>query len=516
MAELDPGAEPSSNLEALKPLRPGAAPLLDPRFVSGMSAPQLLRRQSRTLATSKLPELEGNLFALANALPMETTGAGRGFSVNLDPELNMRSSRIMPWLGTLDSPEFVNDVKKLRLQSEKAAALIGGTKGRHMLETERMVRRIHSFMRNISPEDIGYTIRLGLANPGVATKPATVREVYTIAAYLLSGAVPPEAASMGGMGRAERKRTQSRHAVRIAREAGLDDMGYVFGTNRPEHLRRLELMQGSKGYGHMLASMGLQQPRSEALGGEFFQEQILTPEKPAYTPFEQRIRDLMTQDSERVARAARAMERRGIDPKFRQRIGATYKVALGDYISEILSGGHSEAANAPNALVRRTMVPREMIDEFIDEAFAEAGTGSAAKTPEFNSLQHFRKTTARVRSRMLENLELSGRNINPDTIEAIERMTQDFPSEFAKAVEASHSISKEYRNVARQTVAVAGAGRIAKERAGSSVAAALEKDAARTLKAMGRNMPSGGVPMFLVSALAAGLLASGLLHEEAA
>lgn len=511
MATGDPELDPVSTT-----LKPSRQPFLDPRYVLGQADPQMLRRSSKTLATSRLPELQQNLTAFGMAMPTSLTGAGQGIKFQLDPELNVRSSMIMPWLDRVDSPEFVDNVKRLRLDSERAAALMSGARARHSLETERMVRRIHSLVGAIDPDRIGYTIRMGLANPGVATSPATVRDAYVMASYLLSGAVVPEAASMQSMGRFAQERAGGRHAVRLAREAGLDDMGYVFGTSKAEHLKRLNLMTGGpEGRGFMMASLGLQQPRSAALPGEFFQEQILSGQKPVYTAFEQRLRDLVNEDMARVQRAKGGIARAGQSEALRSRIGLIYQDSMIDFVSDIFVDLPQGPAG-PGLIQAPPRLDRDTIEKMIRTSFAEAATGWVGKVPDYNSLEHYDAVTRNLQDKLNHAVELVERKmpVPEDMKERVSRVSKEFRREFAKAVAAAQKGGElkvqALRNPSKATEALKS-GRIAESRL-----APLADEASKALAAMGRTMPKGGVPLLMVSALAAGLVATGMFREETA
>jgi hypothetical protein len=476
-------------MELLKIPRMGV-PVVDPTTVD-FPFRGLLKGSSETQALSKIPELQGNLSAFAMNLPKSFTGAGMGVHVLVDKELDVASSRIQPFLDYVDSPKFVERLSELSKGIKSLDARKGGELALH-------VRSVHRAFGDLNPERLGYILRLGLQQPLLNPSPLTVKQAHIWAAYLLSGASPPEAATMD----VSRGKRGAQHTGRQAVSLGLESMRpetpYLFGTSQSEHLRRLNLTTGREGQGHMLASMGMKTPTE--IPGEIYQEQVLSrPRGRGFPQPETKARAALGRDVVRVDQSSRAAKKALGGATSKVDFTNKWKKSMIGFLEGIVSGAQ---AQGPGLLVpgksQQLSVPGFNAKDLVDKAFQEANMiehGSKVAATSANRLKKMNRILQGYIDNYLDSNRRSDK-LSSDVTERLRRVEREFLSHFAKEGNLKNIVPK-VRNLTKGSQALAS-GAVAEGRIGGEVG--------KMLKALGRTPPKV-LPMFLVAAIAAGLTA---------
>jgi hypothetical protein len=499
-----------------KPLRPGGT-IFDPTLLPHRG---LLRSSSRTEALTKAREIEGNLGEFAFQLQRSLTGTGQGVHVQVDPELPVLQSRVRPFLGKVGDPALVDEIQKVAKSIQEQRGTMSPSLAREMGRDDRLVRATMRRVQAIDPDMLGHLITVGLQTP--RANPLLTREAMVMGAVLLSSSIVPESASMDltkGWG----LQASSRHAVRLGIEAGRETT-YPFGTSQPEMIRRLESVHGTQGRHNILASMGMKQSAA-SLPGEFFGEQVLSPQdqwrsvagnlikgERVYSPFEARLHELMAQSAERANRSAASFSKQAASPSFRTNLSNKWRDSLAAFVDDIVM---RNLPGSSTALVRQQGSKlQDILKDVVTQSCQEAGTGKVGRVPEFSSPEHLQRMLGVFQgklNRLIESGAIGRIPLPPkardEIIEALERVKREFPSQFAKenARELAKGLPK-LREVSGLTK-TAVKGREGLLRVAEPVRKALERS--------GRQAPKN-VPMWLVAAIGAGLLATGMSSGEEA
>jgi hypothetical protein len=487
-------------------VRPGGAPLFDPKDVAG----GLLKGKSRNLALNSLPELQGRFQDLADLIPSRRLGAGQGVNVIIDPNRAQLESTISPYIGAFDSPEFQQRVseayKKLPPLESATTSMV-----RHATERQRIASSVHSMIGRVPAEDLGYVIRMGLQQPNVATSEATVRDAHIFLSYLFSGVIPPGTADMD-MRAGKGANATARHAVNLAlNKEFVERSPYPLGMSKRAHQRNLNLMQGiGEGGGvSMLASMGLQTPRS-APPHINFEEQMLTSAKPP-TQFEAELRNALAQNLQRVGRSEKLANYAVSNPENMPKFAIIWKDAAASLLDNIFNGtSPGGPGQVPGMVVRPTPnVSPGFIQKVIDTAFE----GELPEGMQPFGKEHIARAKNNIKRIIQRWLDLPKKD-TAKALEVADRLKY-FEKDLKHGLEEAlrgNTIVPKVRTASAVSEAVMG-GQKATKTLGAIPRrelnlAALDKEIESAFLNMGR-MPTK-VPMFLVAALAAGMTAVGL------
>lgn len=503
MAESDDLLQPNID----RPIRPGEMYLSPEGFK--YPNPQLLRRKAKVKAASVLPELQQNFQYALDVMPMSRAGFGQGTQIVLDPELSVLESTITPWFGKVDSPQYMDEVRRVRDSYNKATAALTGTKMRHAREFERQVSALGHSLKRFETQGLGTTIRMGLASPNVATSELDVRNAHMLLSYMMGRNLPPESATMDMMTTKGARATQ-RHGVRLGLERLNEASPYPFGGSLSEHVRGLELGFGTQGKGNILAGLGLQQERD--MPDVVFQEQVLGTKGPL-NPFSQKLISMAMKDKERVSQSAAQLAKAvSTSPKFNE-ASVAYRGALEDFLDEIfngpMGGGQTQGLAIPGY-----DVPRHAIKATVDKAFAD----SFSQNMEPFGKQHLQAAKRKIRDTILEKIPSDTKTPRGqyivDRVRDIDRGLEGY----LKAWIRQQTTFKTPRTESKATQALAGGKKAVVNPATKEVSEAIparalnvkriEQGTEQVMKLLGRNAPK--IPMLLVTALAAGMVVSGL------
>jgi len=472
-------------------------PVVDPTTVD-LPFRGLLKGSSATQALTKLPELQGNLSAFAANLPRSFTGAGLGVHVLVDKELDVAASRIQPFLDYVDSPKFVERLSELSKNIRSLDARKGGELALH-------VRSVHRAFGNLDPDRLGYILRLGLQQPKLNPSPLTVKQAHIWAAYLLSGASPPEAATMDVSRGKRGAQNTGRQAVRLGLESVGPETPFLFGTNQSENLRRLNLTTGREGQGHLLASMGMKTPTD--IPGEIFQEQVLSrPRGRGFPQPETKLRASLERDVERVDQSRRAAKKALEGATKTADFTSKWKKSMTGFLEGIVSGAQAQGPGllAPGKS-QQLSVPGFNAKDLVDKAFQEASMIEHGSKVAASPADRLKKMN-RILQGYIDNYLDSNRRsekLDPGVQDRLRKVEREFLSHFAEEGNLKGATTT-VRSLTKGTQALAS-GPVAEGRIGG--------ETGKMLKALGRTAPKK-IPMFLVAALAAGLTAMGSLGSE--
>ncbi len=512
MEDVDlPGSE-----NVFRASRPGGSPLLDPR-AQGISGGGLLGEHGKVAASKHLPALAGRFQDLAMSLPADVAPYGQGIHVRINPELPVLQSNLTPWIGAFNDPGFKQDVmdKQQKLQTLLRQSATP-TARRHGRETERIVRTIHQMMGRVPVQDMGVTIELGLMNlPKIGgaqqvlskAKPATVRDMHILLAYFLSGAVPPEAATMEarGFGGSRKEPLTARHSVRMALEGeGGTASRYMFGASTREHIRRLQMMQDQPF--HMMAGVGLQSPpgaRKDIWVGE---PVFSHPNRvQQLSDFEEKLLAGAQQDVPRATRAAK-QTKKGIKKSM-----TSVARSFVDVLSNVLMEASAPLYNVRGASIygQRIQRERQFFEDVVLNAYAETSMGTGAKTLVLHSPEHMGQTLRLVHTKLNKVAEkIDDLEIAQDVRERAQGLQEDFIQAYRKSSEGMKAVQEaaKPRSAARQTAQLL---------TNPSAEMRLDQGLMASFKKLGVNPPKA-IPAILVAAMLAGALAISGGGEEAA
>lgn len=477
---------------ALKPVRE----LVLNRRLNVFPYPQLLKSSSRVQALnpSVLPKIEGNLKAAAAGLPQWFTGPIQGVTAEVLPELDVMASRAVPYFGRLGSPEFLQEI-----QEKKDFLLKAEGANRNVRNTDRMARRIFGMMRNLDPEGIGYIIRAGLAQPGIAPTPIVTRDAMILGSFLMSGIAPPEAATWSrNMGK-----RQARQAGVQAVRLGLEAIGpekALLGASSSETARRLDIMHGTRGFGNMLAAMGMQQPKLETVPGMRGQEQILGRDPQKESLFTRTFRERLEENVSRVERSFRQVAR-----------SAEQSVVLKDSLKKSLFDTIEHVFFDPD-------VPEELnIDA---KALKAQGKELAVRRPEVLDYKSFSDNFDKLWSRSSGNTSAEkAKSVIAATINRVrnysgEGLERDIVGERLKYLQTTLEQNLG-RELSKKLPKLREPGKILRAGIPGEIAEMrMAPEVRQSLAKIG--FKPGVVPAMLVSILAAGLIATGLSRGEEA
>lgn len=474
---------------SIQGVKPPPRALVFDRTGAPFPFPQLLRRSSKTdaLNPSVLPKLEANLAHAAAMLPPWFTGPIQGATAKVLPDLDVAASRVIPFYGAMSSKDFLADIKDKRdflLKSEAG--------NRHLLEQNRMARRIYRMMKSVDTDRIGYIIEAGLRQPGLVPTPLATRDAVILGSFLMSGISPPGAATWPSH-HGERQRFKTGvHAV----ELGLEALGpdrTLLGASSAETSRRLDIMHGNKGFGNMLASLGMKQPRKDALPGSFQQEQVLSLDPNKEALFTRTFRERLEQNIARVERSVRQVRKSASAGKPLQEAMKKSFVDTLDHIFNDFDRGDEapglvrhETALAIPGQGGRNVVSRRQIEEIFDANWAKAG--------DLPPIERARAFMDRANRSVLDNLpdSLSTPMVKERLRYFRTTMEQALGQELAQVVQKPRDLGKIVKSAMTGEMAV---GRMGKE-------------VAESFRRIG--FKPTGPAMLLVPILAAGLMATGL------
>jgi hypothetical protein len=503
-------AEPDdlNQLSLDRPVRPGEMFL--PKEGFKYPNPQLLRRQARTKATTLLPELEQNFQYALDVTPMSRSGFGQGTRIKLDPDLPILESRIVPWFGRVDSPEYMDELRRTQDSLEKARAAMPALKQRHAREFERQVSTLGHALRQFGTQGLGTTIRMGLANPNVATSELNVRDAHMIMAYLMGRNLPPESASMD-LTRQVADRSVGRHAARLGLQVARPDPAYVMGAPLSEHVRGLELGFGTKGQGHLLAGLGLKSDTD--IFGVQFEEQFINKGQPL-NPFSRKLVEGVMADRERVAQSELQLTKAtSSKAKFRE-ASVAYRNALESFLDDVFN--QDPPSQTPGLKMPKINVPKDVIQESVNNSFKKTfrqgmepfGTrhlDAVRKDIRETALGAIRDDHPRAEYVRLRFQDMK-RGVDEYLIQWVRsQKTFQAPRRASKATLAAEGGVKSVVNPVTKTMSEGVPARATNLKR-------LEQGTAQVLKQLGRTAPN--IPMFLVTALAAGLAVTGFTRED--
>lgn len=472
--------------------------------------PQLLRRQARTKATTLLPELEQNFQYALDVMPTSRAGFGQGTRVRLDPDLPILESRITPWFGRVDSPEYMDELRRAQDSLEKARSAMPPLKQRHAREFERQVSSLGHALRQFSTQGLGSTIRMGLANPDIATSELNVRDAHMIMAYLMGRNLPPESASMD-LTRQIGDRSVGRHAARLGLQVARPDPAYVMGAPLSEHVRGLELGFGTKGQGHLLAGLGLK-TEGDIFGAQF-EEQFINKGQ-TLNPFSRKLVEGVMADRERVAQSERRLTKAVASKTKYTEASVAYRNALESFLDDVFNQDFS--SRAPGLKLTNTHIPKDVIKRAVDNAFVKTfrpgmepfGTRHLdavfidIRQKALNAVKDSHPFAEEVRLRFQDMKQ----GVNDYLIAWVKKQkTFEAPRRTSKVTAAVEGGAKSVRNSVTKEMSEAIPGRATNLKR-------LEEGTAQVLKQLGRSAPK--IPMFLVAALAAGLAVTGFTRED--
>ena len=501
MAEPDDLLQPNVD----RPVRPGEMYLSPEGFK--YPNPQLLRRSGKVKASTKLPELQENLQYALDVMPMSKSGFGQGTRVILDPELPVLESSITPWFGRTDSPEYMDELRRARDDYSRAVSSLKGVSARHSREFERKVRSIDSMLSKFKVQGLGSTIKMGLASPNVVTSELDVRDAHMLMSYLMGRNLPPESATMdmtSGWGELYSRR----HASRLGLQALQPQSPFPFGGSQAEHIRGLELAMGSAGQGNILAGLGLKMEND--LPGLHFQEQIINKGRQL-NPFTKRLVEMSMKDTQRVEQSQRALTKAvGNNVKF-QEASVAYRNALEDYLDEIFN--KPIQSDVPGLLAKSVGLDRTVIKSIVDNAYS----ASFEQDMEPFGTKHLKKTQQYLRQNIRERLaDLE----DPRSKHILVRLTdmQKGVDEYLREWVKKQTAFKTPRTESRSTIALRGGRKSVKNPVTGVMTEGvperalnikrIEQGTEEVMRVLGRSAPK--IPMLLVSALAAGMVVSGL------
>jgi len=493
-----------------RPIRPGEMYLPEKGFK--YPNPQLLRRQARTKATTLLPELEQNFQYALDVMPMSKGGFGQGTRVRLDPDLPVLESRITPWFGRVDSPEYMDELRRTQDSLEKARAAMPPLKQRHAREFERQVSTLGHALRQFSTQGLGTTIRLGLANPDIATSDLNVRDAHMIMSYLMGRNLPPESASMD-MTRQIADRSVGRHAARLGLQVARPDPAYVMGAPLSEHVRGLELGFGTKGQGHLLAGLGLKTEKDVA--GAMFEEQFINKGQ-TLNPFSRKLVEGVMADRERVAQSERRLAKAVASKTKFTEASVAYRNALEGFLDDVFN--QEPPSQTPGLSLPKYNISKDVIKEVVDNSF----TTTFRQDMEPFGPKHLNAVKRDIRTNVLSWLKDDPRDprleyvrlrfkdmdrgVDEYLVAWVKRQkTFEAPRRTSKVTAAVEGGAKSVRNPVTKEMSEAIPGRATNLKR-------LEAGTAQVLRQLGRSAPK--VPMLMVAALAAGLAISGFTRSE--
>ena len=175
--------------------------------------------------TSKLTE---NMWAVSQAVEEsgKFTVGGKGVRVVFDPKLAANLSQIQPYLDDIDSPEFLERVRKI---VDRAG---GG-------DASKISRQINKLAAGLNGPRLGQIIKLGTMNPNFPTKAIHVRDAHALAALGFSALMPVGGASLNQTAlRKEKALTRSAAGFGLYNYRGVHSN--LFGQNTNEMAATLE------------------------------------------------------------------------------------------------------------------------------------------------------------------------------------------------------------------------------------------------------------------------------------
>ena len=471
---------------------------------------ELLRNRSSNLAIGQVEKLQGNFQVLANALPSSFIGPGQGATVRLNPELAVESSRLIPFIGRLreaikGNNPYLDGIKNLNQELERG--LHGGILGkRRTLDWRKNLSRMRGLLTKFKPEDIGYIIDMGL-NTQQKAPPLLVQDAYKTMAFILSGAAPPEAATMD-MAKAGRSSEAAlgRRAVDLGLETLRPDGRLGMGMRQPEGVMRTERALGT-GQGAnvgMMRSVGLESPRNS-----------LTESIPAPTDTQ-------------LAPKPMAMGKR------RRATGVLEKLRV------VAEEDIGRASGAQKLLAKKTGAQSPFLADRLIDSFAQIISGhepSSGRAPEGSqalarirqvSAHEFSYENARTASHKIMKAMMERENVTEVTPAVLTELSQFFRRVMNKRID-DLDLSRGEREAMRSALETAENEaygelkrkvKLPKTRAPSKLTESLlpdeiaekrllSREAKGLLKGVGR-IPKGTVPMLAASAFAAGLMTLGL------
>lgn len=503
-----------------RPGRPGEL-LLDPEGFK-YPKPQLLRRYGKVRASSKVEELTENFQYALDRVPLDKGGFFQGSKIIVDPGLPVLESTITPWFGRSDSPEYMEALRNAKSEYEKGSALLVGSKRRHDLEVERQVSSLGHALRNMEANNLGTTIRMGLASPNIVTSDLDIRDAHMFLSYLMGRNLPPESATLD-LSKRVGNRSVKRHAARLGLQTLTEDAPFMLGSNSAEHVRALELAFGTQNQGNILASLGIRMEGD--LEGSFFQEQLINKGRPL-NPFSQALVTKVMADKERVAQSQRQLERAvQSQPKFSQ-AAVAYRGALEDFLNEVFNT--TGPSGRPGEITLQFhKVDREAIQGIVNKAVS---TAFHQKMEPFGK-EHLQATKREVRNivvsvleehsaalgktkihwqaqnaEMIERLNDIDRGLNEHLLSWAKRQkTFTVPRTATKATLALEGGKKAVVNPATKLRSTGIGPR-------SLNMTRIEESTQKIMKTLGRSAPK--IPMILAVALAAGLVAGGFSRGD--
>lgn len=448
---------------------------------------ELLRNRSSNLAIGEIEKLQGNFQVFANALPSSFIGPGQGATVRLNPKLAVESSRLIPFIGRLreaikGNNPYLDGIKNLNQELDRG--LHGGILGkRRTLDWRKNLSRMRGLLTKFKPEDIGYIIDMGL-NTQQNAPPLLVQDAYKTMAFILSGAAPPEAATMD-MGKAGRSSEAAlgRRAVDLGLETLRPDGRLGMGMRQPEGVMRTERALGT-GQGTnvgMMRAVGLESPRNsltESIPAPTDTQLAPKPmamgkRRPA-TGVLEKLRLVAEED---IGRASGAQELR-----------ATKAGKQSPFLADRLVNSFAQIISGPGLSYESAQKQgKEMVKQIMEMEKATEVTPAGLK--KLNKL--FEEVMNQTASR---------RGLDRGEREALRTAYRDAQIETIRAMERKVKLPKN-RAPSKLTEALLPDA-IAEERL-------LSREAKGLLKGVGR-IPKGTVPMLAASAFAAGLMTLGL------
>jgi hypothetical protein len=495
------------NLQLDRPLRPGALYLDPERFE--LPNRQLLRRHGKTAATSKLPELEQNFQYIFNRLPESRVGFGQGLQVRLDPERTMLESTITPWFGKVDSPDFVRRVQEGKAALERAVSAMPAGKARHAREFTRELSSISHLFRTIDTSGLGATLRVGVGAPNVSVAAPDVQSVHSFLAYLLGRSLPPESASMD-MGTTKGMRATRRHAVSLGLQLDRKS-SFPLGAPEAEHVRALELAFGTAKQGNLLASMGLRTPRD--LPGVFFQEQVIGRDRPL-NEFTRALVEKAAANKQRVAQSAAQLQKLTAEGGKFTEASVAYRNALEDFLMDVFNPTQTSGLE-PGLIRKQFDMDKSLVQSVVDDAFSSS---FRQKMTPFGK-EHLNATKRYLKMDLLEAVsKYPDGPAKEHVVERLKDIDRGLEEHLLRWVKTQTTF-KPARTESKATVALAGGRKAVRNPATKVMSEAIpaaemnvkriEEGTAKLMKTLGRTAPK--IPMFLVAALTAGLVANGVL-----
>lgn len=456
---------------------------------------ELLRGSSRNLAIGQVEKLQGNFQVFANALPSSFIGPGQGATVRLNPELAVESSRLIPFIGRLreaikGNNPYLDGIKNLNQELERG--LHGGILGkRRTLDWRKNLNRMRGLLTKFKPEDIGYIIDMGLKTQQNAP-PLLVQEAYKTMAFILSGAAPPEAATMD-MAKAGRSSEAAlgRRAVDLGLETLRPDGRLGMGMRQPEGVMRTERTLGT-GQGTnvgMMRSVGLESPRNSLTESipaptdtQLAPKPMAMGKRRRATGVLEKLRLVAEEDIERARNA--------------QELRATKAGKQSPFLADRLVNSFAQIISGPGlSYASAQKQGKKMVKQIMEMEKATEVTPAGLK--KLNKL--FEEVMNQTASR---------RGLDRGEREALRTAYRDAQIETIRAMERKVKLPKN-RAPSKLTEALLPDA-IAEDRLLSKKAIAiLRGDGEKFLNGLGRT-PKGTVPMLAASAFAAGLMTLGL------